>query len=172
MKKWVIYTDGSYLRDSDTVHGGIVFVPEEGQELRQIHVKSTCSELVARWNVGGEILAAWCAIFSVYNEVKKLNNECLDTYAVDIIYDYEGIGKWLTKKWKRNNRATRWFVDSIHRMLQEVPNLKLNCYWVKGHANTYYNEIADAVAYYDMVHCEINDIPICDMDEILRKESI
>lgn len=170
MKKWTVFTDGSYLRDATDVHGGIVYSPIDGGELRQIHVVTKNAELVRRWNVGGEILAAWCAIYSVCSEVKRLNNECMDTYVMDIIYDYEGIGKWLTGAWKCKSNAAKWFVKSVRKMLSEVPNLKLNCYWVKGHADTYYNEMADAVAFYDMAHCEINNIPICDMDEILAGE--
>lgn len=170
MKQWTVYTDGSYKRDASDVHGGIVYVPNPGEKPKQIHVTTTNPELVSRWNVGGEILAAWCAVFSVCQEVKKLNGECMDTYALDIIYDYEGIGKWLVGAWSCKNKTSKWFVKSVKDMLSDVPNLKLNCYWVKGHADTYYNEMADAVAFYDMVHCEINNIPICDMDEILAGE--
>lgn len=170
MKSFIVYTDGSYLSGSGEVHGGIVFVPtEDGMEARRIHVLTRLSEFVSMNNVGGEVLAAWCAIYSVVNEVKKLNEQSMDTYELNLVYDYKGIGEWATRGWKRNRPATIWFEKSVTEMLESVPNLKVNYIWVKGHADTEWNEEADSVAYYTMAYAKGAGFPICDMDEVLKE---
>lgn len=172
MKKFIVYTDGSYCRGSSTTHGGIVYVPTSSEmQPRRIHVFTSQRELVQSWNVGGECLAAWCALLSIVNEVKRLNNEGMDTYEADIVYDYEGVGSWPTLAWKKRKQpVAKWYYDAVIKLLREVPNLKVNWIWVKAHTGLdKWNSDADAVAFYDMQHCEINNIPICNMDEILSE---
>ena len=172
MKKFLIYTDGSYCKGSTSTHGGIVFVPMNGEpDARRIHVFTTIPQLVSMWNVGGEILAAWCAIYSVMNEVKKLNEQTMDTYELELVYDYTGIGAWPMRVWKKRNSAgSEWYYQQVEAMKKEVPNLKIKWTWIKGHTGKdRWNTDADAVASYDMQHCEINNIPICNMDEALQE---
>lgn len=172
MKKFLIYTDGSYCKGHKDTHGGIVYVPvNDEMELKRIHVFTTQPELVRSWNVGGECLAAWCALLSVVSEVKRLNKECMDTYECDIVYDYEGVGGWPTLAWKRREKpVAQWYYGAVTNLLKQVPNLKVNWRWVKAHTGRDpWNAEADAVAAYNMEHCEINNIPICDMDETLKE---
>lgn len=170
MKYYEVYTDGSFLMGSDTVHGGIVFVSPDTRKIAStVHVQTKVPAFTAMNNVGGEVLAAWAAIMSVVSAVKAANEECMDTYTLTLVYDLQGVGAWITGKWKRNKQATKWFHDSVHKMMSEVPNLQLNLIWVKGHQDTYFNEIADAVANYDLSRRRAG-APICDLDETLREE--
>lgn len=164
------YTDGSFCVDDGIVHGGIVFGDENNNILSTLHVKTAHRDFTSMHNVGGEILAAWSAIFSVVSSVREANEtNGLETYQMNLVYDYEGVGKWLLGYWKANKKATQWFKSSVKAMLETVPNLKLNPIWVKGHNNVALNEVADKVAFYDMT-CGGLGSPICDLDEILATE--
>lgn len=166
MQKFEVYTDGSF-GDNGEVHGGVVYKFND-EEYECFHVMSKKPEFVSMRNVGGEVLAAWAAITSVANAVKVKNNNQMDTYVLELVFDYKGIGEWLTGGWKTNKRATQWFVSSVREILSEVPNLSVKYIWVKGHSNTKGNHIADAVAAYDMSYCKKNDITICDMDIVVN----
>lgn len=166
MKTYTVYTDGSF-GDNGEVHGGIVYW-KDGAPSSKVHVHSKRPEFVSMRNVGGEVLAAWAAIMSVANAVKEENESTgLETYEMNLIYDYKGLGCWLTHEWKTNKVATQWFVKSVERILSAVPNLKVNYIWVKGHADTSGNNHADLVASYDMRYCKMENIPICDLDSVI-----
>lgn len=170
MKIFNVYTDGSFGDDGAT-HGGIVFVKSGNSEVSSVvHVQTKIREFVAMRNVGGEILAAWSAIYAVANTIKN-NNETvgLETYQLNLTYDYEGVGKWLTGQWNCKKHATQWYRDSLKAILSTVPNLKLNLIWVRGHMGNQFNEVADRVACYDksMRH---TGTEICDMDELLQTD--
>lgn len=167
MKRYTVYTDGSFGDNGET-HGGIVYWGDNDAPASCIHVYSKNSKFVSMRNVGGEIIAAWTAIFSIVDKVKRLNEECMDTYELQLVYDYEGVGKWLTGVWKTNKVATQWFVKSIKDLMSTVPNLKIKFIWVRGHSSTLGNNYADKVAAYNMAYCRNNNIPICNLDEIVN----
>lgn len=162
---WVVYTDGSFGNDS-MCHGGVIFLNKN--EYMGVHVTCTKREFVEMRNVGGEILAAWAAINSIANMVKKLNEDQMDTYELHLVYDYKGVGEWLTGGWKTNKLATKWFAQSVNAILKEVPNLKVNYVWVKGHEDTYGNILADKVAGYDMSYVTRNNITVYDLDTVVN----
>jgi ribonuclease HI len=166
MQKYIAYTDGSF-GDNGEVHGGIVFW-NGNAPVSQIHIKCTNPAFVSMRNVGGEVLAAWSAITSVAANVQKKNEELMDTYQLDLIYDYKGVGEWLTGGWKTNKPATQWFVKSVRDILEQVPNLKINYIWVKGHADNAGNTYADRTAAYDMSYCKGKNIPICNLDKLIN----
>lgn len=167
MKSFTVYTDGSFGDNGET-HGGIAFSNHDGTYNR-VHVYTKHPAFVSMRNVGGEVLAAWSAIMSFIERIKKANNEEMETYELIIVYDYKGIGEWLTGGWKTNKTATQWFVQSVRKMLQEVPNVKLRYVWVKGHSSTAGNNEADRVSEYSMNYARSNNIPICNMDEVLKE---
>ena len=170
MKYFNVYTDGSFGEDGLT-HGGIVFVKSDNSEVLSVsHVQTRVREFVSMRNVGGEVLAAWAAIFAVANSVKESNEtNGLETYQLNLTYDYEGVGKWLNGQWKCKKHATQWYRDSIKAILATVPNLTLNLIWVRGHMGNEYNEVADRVASYDK-STRYPNTDICDMDELLRTD--
>ena len=168
MVNYLVYTDGSYHVEGET-HGGIVFWDENaGTYLSRTHVYTKLNKLTSMWNVGGEIIAAYCAIMMTVNKVKELNNETMDNYKLRLVYDYEGIGKWLTEMWKAKKPATQWFVKEVHKLLKEVPNLQLELIWVKGHGACAGNNEADRVSEYTMNYAKNNNIMICLIDEFIE----
>lgn len=167
MERYVIYTDGSYGGDG-YVHGGIVFWSDNPENIRCVHVTSSNSYLTSMNNVGGEILATYSAIMSVVQKVKKNNEQKMETYELTLVYDYKGAGLWIDGSWKAKTVATKWYVREIHRLLSEVPNLKVNFVWTKGHSGRTGNELADKVSAYNMAYCNNKGIPICCLDDILK----
>ena len=166
MKRFVIYTDGSF-GDTGEVHGGVVFWADNKEDIKCIHVCSTNEHFVSMRNIGGEVLAAYSAIMSIVQRIKKSNEDLLETYELDLVFDYKGIGQWATGGWKTNKTATRWFAKNVNKLLKEVPNLKVNYIWVKGHGMSEGNNLADRVSEYTMQYCRRNNIPICSLDEYI-----
>ena len=167
-----LYTDGSYYKERpNEVHGGLC--NDDASMDSWIHVYSNNKQLTSMWNVGGEIIAAYTAIVATVNFVKEKNKEIMDTYELELVYDYEGIGHWLTGRWQAKKPATQWFVRESKRLLNEVPNLKLALTWVKGHTGkddliSAGNSNADKVSAYDMRFCKEHSIPICSADEYIK----
>lgn len=166
MKRYLVFTDGSF-GDTGEVHGGIVYWGKD-EPASNIHIRCSNPAFVSMRNVGGEVLAAWSAIMSVAANIKKLNEQEMETYQLELVYDYEGVGKWLTGAWKTNKPATQWFVKSVKEILSQVPNLTIKYTWVRGHSDTRGNQIADWVANYTMQYCNQNEIPICNLDEVIK----
>lgn len=166
MKKYTVYTDGSF-GDDNIAHGGVVYW-DNGNTDNCVHVTSKKPEFVSMRNVGGEILAAWSAIMSIANSIKNRNELEMETYELDLIYDYKGVGAWLTHEWKANKAATRWFVKSVEEILASVPNLKVNYIWVKGHSINTGNNVADKVAAWNLSYCTAKNIPMCSLDDVIN----
>lgn len=83
-------------------------------------------------NVAGELSAAMNAICWVRDHDLKCR----------IFHDYEGIGKWATKEWKRKNEYTKAyseFIDNNSGIVSEFIH-------VYGHSGNTYNELADELA--------------------------
>lgn len=167
MVKYVIYTDGSYNKDHpNEVHGGIC--NDSDDKSTWLHVVSYNKEFTSMWNVGGEILAAYIAILSATNMVKESNEEKMDSYELELVYDYEGVGHWLTGRWRAKKPATQWFVREVKKLLDSTPNMKLKLTWTKGHSNNDGNNNADRVADWHMSFCRTNNIPICNTEEYVN----
>lgn len=172
MKRYKIYTDGSYNKIDGIAHGGVVFWDEAtNKPLNRMHVLTTLNPLSSMWNVGGEILASWIAIKSVVAAILQngINEE--EIYEIELVYDYEGVGKWLTGSWKAKKPATIWYVQSVKNMLRMIPNLTITYTWVKGHDCTEGNNEADRVAAYDTSYCVRNNIPVVDVSPLVREET-
>lgn len=166
MKEFVCYTDGSFNNSNET-HGGIVFW-DNGTYASRIHVYSNQAVWYDMRNVGGELIAAYSAILSTVTKVKKLNEESMENYRLTLVYDYRGVGNWITGAWKAKKPATIWYRDNVKKLLEEVPNLSLNLVWIKGHGDCRGNNEADRVAEYTMGYALRNNIPICQIDEIMK----
>lgn len=167
MDTYVCYTDGSYGKNGET-HGGIVYWGGSVEKSKCIHVYTTRPEFVGMNNVGGEILAAYSALLSFVAKARKLNEEVgLNMLELQIVYDYEGVGKWATGQWKTNKLATKWYARKVRELLESAPNLKVTWIWTKGHQGNSGNELADKVANYNMSYVNSHNIPVCNMTELI-----
>lgn len=165
-----VFTDGSYLDGDGHAHGGIVFVNNDTHEpASMLHVQTTVPDFVNMWNIGGELLAMWAALFSITSAVIDANeNKGIESYEALLTYDYEGLGRWLHGEWKIKKPVVRWCINSIKQRLAMCPNLKLKTQWVRGHRGIRFNELADGVSSYLSGNWPHGTI-LCDMDETLKE---
>lgn len=131
--KLIAYVDGSYNKATEQAGCGVVLLDEEHNILDTI---SEVARESSMWNVSGEIDACLKAITWADNH---------DFHTIDIYYDYEGIEKWATRKWKCKKELTKWYRDAIDDA-QEQLGITINFHKVKGHSNDKYNDMADALA--------------------------
>ncbi len=128
----VAYVDGSYNTKTEEYGCGVIIF-SGGAEHTFSRAFADPDNAVMR-NVAGEIEGAklamrWCAD----NNIEE----------IDIYYDYEGIEKWCTGKWKTNKAGTaeyRKFYDEISKRVRVSFNK------VKGHSGDRYNDMADRLA--------------------------
>ncbi|MCL1971923.1 MAG: reverse transcriptase-like protein [Endomicrobia bacterium] len=120
------FVDGSYI-SGVTGYGAVIYL---GGELKA-EISGTILDVEFR-QFGGELQSAievlkWCAA----NKVQK----------VRINYDYQGIEKFATGKWKPKNNLSKDYVNFIG-------NIGINIEWrhIKSHTGNSKNDEADALA--------------------------
>lgn len=131
----VAYTDGSYNKETGYYGAGIVIFKKNSGEPPALHMsKGRAPEGENGWQVNGEIAAAEFAI----NEAIKAGAKSLEIH-----YDYEGVGKWATGKWKRNKSYTREYAEYVRSASEK---LSITFVHVKGHSGDEWNDTADYLA--------------------------
>ena len=127
------FIDGSFNKDTNTYgYGGFVSITQT--ESIKISGRGNDPEMASMRNVAGEILGAMAAIEIALE--KNLNK-------IDIYYDYEGIAKWASGEWKRNNPYTANYHDFIKKHEKEI---KIKFIKVEAHTGIPGNELADKIA--------------------------
>lgn len=139
--KLIAYTDGSYDKKTKNCSLGVVLL--NGDEvsdnndhalIEMIKQRITDTGYCNMRNVGGEILAAVKAMeYAVGNKYDQL----------DIYFDYNGIEKWPTRKWKCNNEYTENYVKFYDECAEKI---KIVFHHVKGHSHDTFNDLADILA--------------------------
>lgn len=163
MDTYVCYTDGSFGNAGET-HGGVVYWNGSVESSNCIHVYTTHPDFTSMRNVGGEILAAYACVVSFIGKAQKLTEEVgLNLIKLKIVYDYEGVGKWVKGEWKAKKPATQWYVKRIRDLLEATTNLQVEWIWVRGHVGHAGNELADKVADYNMSYAKSHNITVVDM---------
>lgn len=131
----VAYTDGSYNKETGYYGAGIVIFKKDSGEPPALNMsKGRAPEGENGWQVNGEIAAAEFAI----NEAIKAGAKSLEIH-----YDYEGVGKWATGKWKRNKTYTREYAEYVKNASEK---LSITFVHVKGHSGDEWNDTADYLA--------------------------
>lgn len=161
MKHLNVYTDGSFDKGRPEYTYGAFCCPDIN--ISKVF-KTSVTEATSMWNVGGELLAAICAVTFITKLAETLegSNEEL---AVNLYYDYEGVGKWAKKEWKAKKPLTKAYVDFVRAKLNTHQNLKVNFIWIKGHNGTSGNEMADELAYAGLSGKQEAD----NMNELINK---
>lgn len=163
-----IYVDGSFGDSDGRAHGGLVVYGEDGSK-SAMHVYTTLSSFISMRNVGGEILAAYCAVKSVALRFSK-EPLCKEKCDVTVYHDYEGVGKWYNGDWRAKKPATAWYTRKLHELVNKCPNVDLNFEWVRGHDTCDGNKEADAIASYDAFFAVTTGVPVVCMDNLLISE--
>lgn len=131
MKPVEIYTDGSWKPVTKDVSGyGFVVVRNEveiGHGYGQASAESR--------QVLGELSAVMRAcIYAIQNGYKDIT----------IVYDYEGVEKWLNGEWKCKKDTTKGYKEFMESKV--FPNLNITLKWTKSHNNNKWNDRADELA--------------------------
>ncbi len=129
-----IWVDGSCLAHPDgTLRlGWGMLVKKDGKEIHRAFGNEIPSEAIEHRNVAGEIFA-----------VKKALEWCRKTgiAEVTLYYDYQGLEKWVTGKWKTKLPFTQAYAQAVHQS-------NITIHWVKvlAHSGNPENELVDQLA--------------------------
>ncbi len=126
------YVDGSYSVKTGEYSFGACLL-KNGELLTFSH-KYSDPEASAMRNVAGEIAGA---LFAMRYAVR------FSIPSIEIFYDYEGIEKWATGKWKANLEKTKEYAR-LYRQLSQRVAVKFTK--VVGHSGDFYNDFADKLA--------------------------
>ncbi|MEK6284544.1 MAG: RNase H family protein [Acidobacteriota bacterium] len=124
-----IYVDGSFINGA-TGYGAVIL--KDGNVVDELSGAVDASEVNDTRQVAGELIAVkealnWCREHSI-NEVS-------------IYYDYLGIEKWATGRWKTNQPLTQEYA----RFVRESP-IKIHWHKVDSHTGNRWNDRADLLA--------------------------
>ncbi|HXG91026.1 MAG TPA: RNase H family protein [Blastocatellia bacterium] len=124
-----IYVDGSYINGS--IGYGVV-VLKDGQVVEELKGAVTDRSVAHARQVGGELFAVeeairWCQ----RNSVKE----------VSIYYDYYGVERWATGRWKTNQALTANYREFVRNS-----GVKIRWHKVASHTGNRWNERADYLA--------------------------
>lgn len=131
-----VYVDGTF---QNKMYGGGYVVYRNGIIIYQdCGIGKNDPELLAMRNIAGEMTAAMRA------------TSWIDSHHFNgiIYHDYNGLGYWARKEWKRNNKYTNMYADYMHPFITlGIIEMK----WVKGHKGIEGNEIADRLALQSVI---------------------
>lgn len=127
--RFEVYVDGSFINGA-TGYGAVILA--NGKVVDELSGSVDASEVNGTRQVAGELAA-----------VKEALNWCLEhsVNEISIYYDYLGIEKWATGKWKTNQALTKEYA----RFVRECP-IKIRWHKVDSHTGDRWNDRADALA--------------------------
>lgn len=130
------FVDGSYnVRNKKIGYGIVCYKDSILEQISKSLSPSDSKKYGDSWNVAGEIFGTIHAIQYAIDKKYKV---------IKIYYDYEGIEKWVTNKWKANSNIAimyKAFFDTLKNDDIEVRFQK-----VKAHSGIELNELADKLA--------------------------
>lgn len=127
--RYEIYVDGSFINGA-TGYGAVIL--KNRDVIDELCGRVDASQVNDTRQVAGELVAvtealAWCRAHSVDE--------------VDIYYDYLGIEKWATHRWKTNQPLTKNYAQFVN----SCP-IKIHWHKVDSHTGDRWNDRADALA--------------------------
>ncbi|MBR3517798.1 MAG: ribonuclease H family protein [Lachnospiraceae bacterium] len=129
----IAYVDGSYNAETNW-YGYGVYLYTEDKAKEHIFIGNGECKFDGR-NIEGEVAAAICAL----KKAKELGFKKVLLY-----HDYQGIGSWGNKEWKRNKEYTSEYADFVHGIRDS--GIEVEFKHVHGHTGDEGNEIVDKLA--------------------------
>ncbi len=128
----VAYIDGSYdVKTGCYAFGGVLLLEDKCYTFSKKYEADCYSSFR---NVAGEIKGAGFILqYCIRLNIKE----------VTIVYDYVGIEKWFTGKWKANSLIAQNYVAFAKQIQNRI---KVHFVKVKSHSNNPYNDQADRLA--------------------------
>ncbi len=128
-KGYHVFTDGSYIRGS--VGFGAVIL-KDNKVIKEISGRIHKEKTGNMRQVSGEIEA-----------VRRALSWCLrrGVREVTVHYDYKGVEKWATGRWRRKNPHTKEYASFIKNI-----NVKINWHKEAAHSGERWNDRADKLA--------------------------
>jgi ribonuclease HI len=130
------FTDGSFNKFKKPPvygYGGFLHYSDHEEDI-PLRGHGTDERFAASWNVAGEVFGAIAAM----EKALELGLEELT-----LIYDYEGVEKWLTGVWQANKPISQAYVKAYKEI---APRLKMHFIHVDAHTGVPGNELADQMA--------------------------
>lgn len=127
------YVDGSYDDSLKKYAFGCVFILPDGRICTEFGNGEKEQALKHR-NVSGEMLGAMYAVKTAMASGFR---------QVELRYDYEGIEKWVTGKWRSKTELTEKYAKAMREWGTKID---IRFTKVAAHSNVYYNELADKLA--------------------------
>ena len=144
---YVAFTDGSFTDSYGGIYGsGAIIAPINTTNWTVLKSAGNKQEYLSHRNVAGEIFAAT----SLFNYILQDLPQCKNLI---LVYDYEGIGNWLTKTWKAKKPITQLYVGYYEQYVK--PAINVTFQHTYGHSGNTGNEIVDKLAkeaIQDFIH--------------------
>jgi ribonuclease H-related protein len=132
--KLIAATDGSHYEGK--FGWGFAVATEDGKVIGTCYGSGIIDATWAHgWNIASECTAVIKLLESLKPEVE-----------LEIIHDYEGLGKWARGEWKGHKPCSIGYLNELKRLGRK----KVKFTWVKGHTGHGLNEIVDGLAYKGM----------------------
>lgn len=156
--KIIAYTDGSFrqgTKDEKIVGYGVSILVDNEDEEYALNGVSTSEHLLSSRNVSGELLAVMALIDTISGVSENPSDIDLHIY-----YDYEGVEKWVTGKWRANKLLTQEYRDKVRKAIDS--GIQVSWHKVKAHSGIAMNERADALAAQAIIdYAKENNIDLC-----------
>lgn len=130
MKKYIGATDGSNLGGQKFGWAWVLADETENTLGSKYGCRLIDDSWAHAWNVAAECTAVIDLLSSLKPDVE-----------VEIIHDYEGLGKWARGEWKAKTLCAKGYIAELKRL-----NRNVTFSWVKGHNGHDLNELVDGLA--------------------------
>lgn len=129
----IAFVDGSYNHELVEAGYGCVLIKDD-KVIEELSSSIILDKYKNSRNVEGELEAATEAVhWAVENGHEKIT----------IVYDYNGIEKWVTGEWKTKKELTKDYVAEMRALKMHI---EIDFVKVKAHSGERYNERADYLA--------------------------
>lgn len=129
--KFTAATDGS---NKGGKKFGWAWVMVESESGAFIASKYGCDLVDNSWAHGWNVAAECTAVIDLLMSVKP-------NVEIEILHDYEGVGKWARGEWKAKSPCSLGYSAALRQL-----NRNVKFTWVKGHNGHEMNELADKLA--------------------------